>query len=202
MSTINPLTDLIDKCIGAQWYATPDFWNGGVDDAYTLHADPPEAFFQLCIYGELFGPVVEEYVTTGTVPMYAKPEARAEFVKYCIPDWCAKFAARNGRNLEDGEGNPTGFCVVDTTREGYNEAPGVENHDNMISLNHLLNSTRWNRAWIALSGQLNERAGLGLLRQVDEEDEEETGGGHQIESEEGQDHDRINKNDPIEDIEI
>ena len=173
MSTINPLTDLIDKCIGVQWYATPNFWNGGVDDAYTLHADPPEAFFQLCIYGELFGPAIHDYLRTGTVPAYALPESRAEFVKYCIPDWCARWAARNERNLRDGEGNPTNFCVVDVTRTPYSEPLGPESHDNMISLKHLLGSTRWNRAWTALSVQLHERAGTGELVTQDEIDEQE-----------------------------
>lgn len=40
------------------------------------------------------------------------------------------------------------------------------------------------------------------LTDLDEEDEEAANGGHEVESEDGQDHDRINKNDPIEDIEI
>jgi len=174
MSTINPLTDLIDKCIGVQWYSTPNFWNGGVDDAYTLHADPPEAFFQLCIYGELFGPALQEYVTTGTVPKYAQPEARAEFVKYCIPDWAATLATRRDdeRYLRDGDGQPSNICVVDTTKEPYDRRPGPDSHDNMISLKHLLYSARWTRAWMAVSAEMSERAGTGDLEQQSDDEEE------------------------------
>lgn len=32
---INPVTDIIDRCVGAQWYDQEDFWNT-VEDAYTV----------------------------------------------------------------------------------------------------------------------------------------------------------------------
>lgn len=32
-SILNPTENIIDQCVGRQWYATPDFWSGGVDDA-------------------------------------------------------------------------------------------------------------------------------------------------------------------------
>ncbi|KAI0726218.1 hypothetical protein C8Q72DRAFT_741996, partial [Fomitopsis betulina] len=84
-TTINPVVDLIDKCVGEQWYATPNFWDGGVDDAYTIDVDPPETFFHLVIYGELFGPAFDVFLETGVVPEVASVETRLEFVKYCIP---------------------------------------------------------------------------------------------------------------------
>jgi len=33
MRVANPISDLLDKCIGDQWFANPTFWNGGVSDA-------------------------------------------------------------------------------------------------------------------------------------------------------------------------
>ncbi|KAG4217658.1 hypothetical protein PC116_g33862, partial [Phytophthora cactorum] len=39
-AVVNPVANLIDQCVGTQWYATPNFWNGGVDDAYTVIVDP------------------------------------------------------------------------------------------------------------------------------------------------------------------
>lgn len=32
-SILNPVENIIDQCVGQQWYETPDFWSGGVDDA-------------------------------------------------------------------------------------------------------------------------------------------------------------------------
>lgn len=55
MNVANPLSDLIDKCVGEQWYDVPNFWDGGREDAATLHAEPEETLFSIIIYGELFG---------------------------------------------------------------------------------------------------------------------------------------------------
>lgn len=54
MRVVTPLTDLIDRCVGQQWYAQADFWDGGVEDAATLYAEPAEVVFRMLIYGELF----------------------------------------------------------------------------------------------------------------------------------------------------
>lgn len=59
---INPITDMLDKAAGAQWYAQENFWDGGVEDAKTLDVDPPEMFFQLAIYGGLFGHAFESLI--------------------------------------------------------------------------------------------------------------------------------------------
>jgi len=83
-SMINPIVDLIDKCVGEQWYDTLNFWNGGVDDAATIYADPPETFFHLVTYGELFAPAFDAYLETGMVPEVMNVDTRLEFVKFCI----------------------------------------------------------------------------------------------------------------------
>jgi hypothetical protein len=54
MRVVTPPTDLIDRCVGQQWYAQADFWDGGVEDAATLYAEPAEVVFRMLIYGELF----------------------------------------------------------------------------------------------------------------------------------------------------
>lgn len=89
-SVMNPVTDIIDKCVGQQWYAIPDFWNGGADDAYTIDAAPSETLFHLAIYGELFGPDLDALLDPDD-PKYKDhrsltPETRLEYVKYSIPD--------------------------------------------------------------------------------------------------------------------
>ena len=139
MSTINPVTDLIDKCIGIQWYATPNFWHGGASDAYTLHSDPSETFFHLCIYGELFGEAMDQCVTTGTVPKYAQPANRMAFVKYCIA------GLRDGAD-ENGLGRPR-----------------HEWTDSMLSLEWLLKSHKFNRVWSEVSKQLSSTLELGRV---------------------------------------
>ncbi|KAI5364603.1 hypothetical protein Slin15195_G041410 [Septoria linicola] len=88
MSIINPVTDIVDKCVGQQWQSTPRFWNGGVSDAYTIESDASLTFFHLAIYGELFSPDFEPFLTSSTTSSARKlkVETRLEFVRYCIPD--------------------------------------------------------------------------------------------------------------------
>jgi len=49
------LSDLMDRCVGTQWRSTPDFWDGGVEDAITLDGETDGAIWPLLVYGELFG---------------------------------------------------------------------------------------------------------------------------------------------------
>ncbi|KAK8090575.1 hypothetical protein PG994_000080 [Apiospora phragmitis] len=88
-SLMNRVTDIIDKCVGEQWYALPDFWDGGVDDAYTISAEPSETLFHLAIYGELFGPDLDALLDPdrheGHRPL--QPATRIEYVKYGVPDF-------------------------------------------------------------------------------------------------------------------
>lgn len=85
-STINPVTDIVDKCVGIQWCSLPDFWDGGVSDCATINADASETLFHLIIYGELFGPDLEAYLNQDTTHQVLSLETRLEVVKYCIPD--------------------------------------------------------------------------------------------------------------------
>lgn len=52
--------DLVDRCVGEQWYDIPDFWDGGREDAATLFAEPRATVFHLATYGEMWGGEVEK----------------------------------------------------------------------------------------------------------------------------------------------
>lgn len=42
-SVLNPVENIIDQCVGKQWQATPNFWDGGVDDAVRNLSGPNHA---------------------------------------------------------------------------------------------------------------------------------------------------------------
>lgn len=152
-TTVNPIVDLIDKCVGTQWYSTPDFWDGGVDDAYTIDADPPETFFHLVTYGELFGPAIGTFLATGVVPEVASIEMRLEYIKYCLPEWeCwirmfdqkRRFGAIHPLRLV----LPTGpYVPFGRYEDIWATPPDFQGHGNQEGLLHLLESTRWNPSW-------------------------------------------------------
>lgn len=145
-STINPVVDLIDKCVGEQWYSTPNFWNGGVDDAWTIDADPPETFFHLVTYGELFAPAFDAYLETGAVSEAMDVDTRLEFVKYCIPDW----ACYRCQDSTEGSIDPRRAVeAVGVYAPFLDEDSGQKFHEhtNQLGLGHLLRSTRWNPSW-------------------------------------------------------
>jgi hypothetical protein len=139
-SIINPVVDIIDKCVGAQWYNTPNFWDGGVSDAYTIHADPPIAFFHLAIYGELFGPDFEHFLTpaSGSTARILSVETRLEYIKYCVPD-CATFHC---------QGKPADMDprrVVKAT--GPYTGPDTYYNNGNIGMAWVLQSSRWRPHW-------------------------------------------------------
>jgi hypothetical protein len=94
---IHPLSDLLDKCVGKQWYDVPDFWDGGREDAATIWAVPEENVYHLGVYGGLFGRVYEDWLIPDgdeaagcselDVQAMGKLDMRMEFVKYCLRDW-------------------------------------------------------------------------------------------------------------------
>jgi hypothetical protein len=107
MRVFNPLSDLIDRCIGHQWYQTPDFWDGGAEDAYTIYADPEKQVLEVGMYGGMFGRAIDTYLeklsSAGTGPQkegsremeensaLSPAQAlnislRLNFVKYLFPD--------------------------------------------------------------------------------------------------------------------
>jgi hypothetical protein len=84
---INPTEDLIDRMAGTQWYSTPNFWNGGVSDAYTVDCEPMRTTFQYVIYSELFGPGMNAWLHPELgLPQYSL-DARLDYLRYCVPDW-------------------------------------------------------------------------------------------------------------------
>ncbi|KAJ4296334.1 hypothetical protein N0V90_006379 [Kalmusia sp. IMI 367209] len=134
-SVINPLNATIDAMIGNEWYAQPDFWNGGADDAFTLNSDVDGATMQLLLYGELFGPTMESYLCPNEKLPKLDVDERIEFVKYCVPDW--DMQAATWPILPVGP-----------------YAEGVEGHlnGNQTALAHLVGGamfqgTLWKRAW-------------------------------------------------------
>jgi hypothetical protein len=150
-SVINPVTDIIDKCAGEQWYATPNFWNGGVDDAYTIDVDPPETLFHLAIFGELFGPDFDVIIGGQQTDTRAlRVETRLEYVKYCIPDWACYGCQKSARDvrLADGSIDPRRLVLGTGPYEELAKPGGKYNiHGNQIGLKHLLASSRWNPHW-------------------------------------------------------
>jgi hypothetical protein len=113
MRVLNPLSDLVDKCVGRQWYSTPDFWGGGVEDAYTIHAEPETQVFQLQMYGDMFGTLMNACVTSGpTDPLGVA--FRLDFVKYIIPDWLVSRAVwYQDQNITSARApSPTDYFVT------------------------------------------------------------------------------------------
>jgi hypothetical protein len=146
-STINPVTDLIDKCVGSQWYATPDFWNGGVDDAYTIYADPPATLFHLALYGELFGPDFDTFLDpAGQSARRLSVDTRLEFIKYCVPDDASYICQKSARNvlMPDGQIDPR--RAVKQTGP-YAEGAEPCRDQNNIALVWVMQSSRWAPHW-------------------------------------------------------
>ncbi|KAI0537067.1 hypothetical protein GGR58DRAFT_527615 [Xylaria digitata] len=74
-SLINPVTNIIDQCVGLQWFNTPDFWDGAM-------------------YGELFAPDFESILNQDPNSRRLSVDTRLEFIKYCLPDssfWATEY---------------------------------------------------------------------------------------------------------------
>ncbi|TGJ85467.1 hypothetical protein E0Z10_g3329 [Xylaria hypoxylon] len=145
-SLINPVTDIIDQCVGQKWCGTPNFWSGGVDDAYTISAEPSDTLFHLAMYGELFAPDFEPLLNQDSSSRRLSVDTRLEFIKYCIPDFaCFRgglFTARTG-TLHDAAIDPrrnvkaTGpYARGPNGRTPYSK-------DNNIALTWVIRSTRF-----------------------------------------------------------
>lgn len=142
-SIINPLSDIIDKMAGKQWYDTPNFWDGGVSEALTIHTEADRAALQIIIYGELFEGSFQPFLEpdSGALP-YFGPNVRLEYVKYCIPDWvCASYP---------------GFEVLPTGP--YAEKPDSQDDEpsaaDQSAMHHILFCGRWRRMWRAVLRQV------------------------------------------------
>lgn len=146
-SIINPVTDLIDKCVGSQWYATPDFWNGGADDAYTIYADPPAALFHLAVYGELFGPDFEAFLDpAGQSARRLSVDTRLEFIKYCVPDYASYGCQESASDVRMPDGQIDSRRAVKQTGP-YAEGAEARLDQNNIALVWVIQSSRWKPHW-------------------------------------------------------
>ncbi|RWA14583.1 hypothetical protein EKO27_g496 [Xylaria grammica] len=145
-SLINPVTDIIDQCVGTQWYSTPNFWGGGVDDAYTIASEPSDHLFQLAMYGELFAPDFEPILNQDSSTRRLSVDTRLEFIKYCLPDFACHI---NGHttglhaHLPDGTLDPR--RRVKPTGPYAPQSGGVPAHsnNNNLALTWIIRSTRF-----------------------------------------------------------
>lgn len=151
-SVINPTTDLIDKCVGKQWWGTPGFWSGGVDDAYTIYSDPPEAFFHLAIYGELFAPDHDALLRQDHGARRLKVETRLEYVKYCIPDFATQRIYQGDYVVPLDPRR----LVKETGPYAQVEGGGPFRDQHSLALIWVIRSSRWKPHW----KQVREQTGL------------------------------------------
>ncbi|KAF7595562.1 hypothetical protein BBP40_005597 [Aspergillus hancockii] len=151
-STINPLSDKIDKMAGKQWYATPDFWSGGVSEAYTLNTVADRAAFQILIYGELFGRSMDAFLQPELKFPFFDTRTRIDYFTYCLPDWICR--------------TYPGFAVLPTGP--YAPDLGRPRAGDQVAMHHILHCGRWRRMWAAAI-----RSVLGDDAFTDEEEEDE-----------------------------
>ncbi|KAL2785951.1 hypothetical protein BJX66DRAFT_313826 [Aspergillus keveii] len=122
-TTINPLSDKIDKMAGEQWMSTPDFWDGGVSEPNTLYTDADRAALQIIIYGELFGRSMEAFLNPAERVASFDIITRQEYFMYCLPD-------------DESPYDPDG-------------AMQFSYYEDQRTLRHILKSGRWRRMWAA-----------------------------------------------------
>jgi hypothetical protein len=140
---INPLNDTVDAMVGSAWYAQPNFWDGGAEDAFTLDADVDSATMQLLLYGELFGATMESYLRPAERLPGLGVDVRVEFVKYCIPD----FICDSDLTLRHD-----GFQVLAVGPYAKDKKDEDRHQGNQVALAHMLGGamfegTLWKRAW-------------------------------------------------------
>lgn len=149
-TVINPIYDIIDKCVGKQWYAHDNFWNGGVSDAYTIDSEPTESFWHLVIYGELFAPDFDAFLGGDASSRRLSVETRLEYIKYCVQDFATMCLAESNHMLRDGTVDPrrafkaTGPYI----RDADGRMASFKQHN--IALTWVIRSSRWRPHWKAM----------------------------------------------------
>lgn len=147
-SIINPVTDVIDKCVGVQWLSTPNFWNGGVSDAYTVSAEASDTLFHLVIYGELFGPDFDAFLDRNSQVRSLSVDTRLQYVKYCIPDNnCFDGQDEPQNRLADGSIDPRRAVKLVGPYRHHEHGDGYIALNNNIGLVWVLRSSRWRPLW-------------------------------------------------------
>ncbi|BCS21756.1 uncharacterized protein APUU_22188A [Aspergillus puulaauensis] len=128
-SIINPLSDKIDKMAGRQWYSTPDFWDGGVSEAYTIQTEADRATFQLLIYGEMFASTMEAFLEPERGLPFHDLTTRLTYITYCLPDWSCR--------------SYSGFDVLPTGPYADGDPP----EGDQVAFHHILSCWRWECLW-------------------------------------------------------
>ena len=156
-SIFNPVTDIIDQCVGKQWYGVENFWNGGRSDAYTIQAEPSETLFHLAIYGELFAADFDAVLNKDSETRRLKVDTRLEYIKYCLPDFaCEQHGALEHYNrLPDGTMDPRREVKQTGPYTRPEEGRYVLEKNHNIALTWVLRSNRWKPHW----KRIRERAG-------------------------------------------
>ncbi|ESK85812.1 hypothetical protein Moror_2397 [Moniliophthora roreri MCA 2997] len=131
-SLITSFSDKIDKMAGDQWYQTPDFWDGGVSEPWTILTDSDRAAYQIIIYGELFSSSMQAYLEPEKNLPRFELGVRLDYIKYCVPDWFCKGGYPGLEVLAVGPYSPQ-------AEERLPEDQKV--------LRHILTCSRWRRLW-------------------------------------------------------
>ncbi|KIK68103.1 hypothetical protein GYMLUDRAFT_128152, partial [Collybiopsis luxurians FD-317 M1] len=142
-STINPFSDKIDKMAGQQWYQTPNFWDGGVSEAFTIYTEADRAAMQILIYGELFASSMDAFLEPERQLPHFGPDVRLEYIKYCIPDWVCW-------GYPGFEVKPTGPYASNPDSRQWTRANAAD----QTALQHILHCGRWRRMWRAVLKQI------------------------------------------------
>ena len=143
---INPISDVIDRCAGPQWYDTPDFWNGGVSNPTTIWLDPARSLFQIVIYGELFASTMQAFLEPKLSLPRFDVEFRMDYIKYCIPDEMCQ-------SYEGMTVLPIGPYAKPGNESKRNELMPDRDLD-QVGLNHLLGCRTWTEAWSAVREEI------------------------------------------------
>jgi hypothetical protein len=141
-SLINPIADMIDRCAGAQWYAMPNFWDGGVSDAATISFEPTRPLLQIIIYGELFCSSMRAALEPASQLPRFNLGMRLDFIKYCIPNW-ACWISYNGLDVRDI--GP--YASADNSIISQLEP-------DQVCLDHILHCRTWREAWETVRHQI------------------------------------------------
>ncbi|KAJ5179709.1 hypothetical protein N7492_002919 [Penicillium capsulatum] len=137
-SIINRLSDKIDKMAGNQWLNTPNFWDGGVSEAYTICAEADRTTMEMIIYGELFGRSMEAFLQPDQNLPYFDIATRLDYLTYCVPEsFCQSYP--------EFEVLPVGPYKPGTDPELADE----QDKGDQVVLWYVLKCGRWRRMWAA-----------------------------------------------------
>ncbi|KAK5637564.1 hypothetical protein RRF57_013279 [Xylaria bambusicola] len=158
-SLINPVADIIDKCVGSQWLNLPNFWSGGVDDAYTVYAEPFDTVFHLAMYGEMFAPDFEPILNQDSQTRRLTVDTRLEFIKYCLPDFACHLNGHIESSLLMNPGD-----TLDPRREVKQTGPYAKDkngkipttNNNNLALTWVIKSSRFRPYYKALRAKTGE----------------------------------------------